>query len=358
MMIGLPTGGRVRAMESNQEPMRVLIVDDEPSNVLLLQAILKGEPGLDITATTDSREALGLVEETRPDLILLDLRMPHLDGFEVLDQLTPHQIGNYLPVLVLTADATAETMRRALAVGATDFLTKPLDPIEVLLRIRNLLHTRELYSQIREHNELLEQRVRERTKDLELAGLEILDRLARTTEFRDDTTGEHERRVGEHAARVWRVLGLDPEREEVIRLAAPLHDVGKIGVPDSILLKEARLTTEEFETVKTHTTIGAEILAGSRFSVLQMGERIARWHHERWDGSGYPDGLSGDEIPIEARIVEVCDIFDALVNDRPYKTAWSWEDALSELRRSAGSQLDAQVVDAFCRLVESGEIRP
>lgn len=336
----------------------VVIIDDEPTNIELLKAILAREPSIRIESTTDSTAALDLIRATNPDLLLLDLMMPNINGFQIMEQLRSEQIeSEYHPILVLTADASQKTIHRALEVGATDFLTKPVDPTEVFLRIGNLLHTRDLYLQVANHNAQLESRVAARTAQLARAKLELLERLARATEYRDDDTGEHAKRVGVNAALVWSALGLSAEGEGVIQQAAPLHDIGKIGVPDNILLKPGRLTADEFEVVKTHTTIGAHILRGSDFPVLQMSERIARWHHENWDGSGYPDRLSMLDIPIEARIVKVCDVFDALVSERPYKQAWSVSDALEELERSRGVSADADVVDAFCQLVEQGLIR-
>ncbi len=341
------------------EPARhtVVIVDDEPTNVELLKAILAREPSIAIVATTDSTAALDLIQSVKPDLVLLDLMMPRVSGFDIMEGLRADQIDSeYHPILVLTADASQQTIHRALAAGATDFLTKPVDPTEVFLRISNLLHTRDLYLQVASQNAQLETRVAARTMQLARARLELLERLARATEYRDDDTGEHAKRVGVNAALVWSELGLPTDDTSTILEAAPLHDIGKVGVPDNILLKPGRLTPEEFEVVKTHTTIGAHILRGSDFPVLQMSERIARWHHENWDGSGYPDGFSAKNIPIEARIVKVCDVFDALVNERPYKRAWSVEAALEELRNSSGRSADPEVVEAFCRLVDQGQI--
>jgi len=336
---------------------RVLIVDDEPANVALLEAIVRHEGNLSAASTTDSREALRLILEYSPDIILLDLMMPYLDGFRVIE-LVRAAMGpdEYLPVLVLTADSSAETMHRALSVGATDFITKPLDVSEVSLRMRNLLHTRRLYCRLQDYSVTLESRVLERTEDLDQARYELLERLARTTEYRDGTTGQHTQRVGVNAARVWSRLGLSEEGREIIKSAAPLHDIGKVGIPDSLLLRAGSLSPEEFEVVKKHTLIGADILSRSRFPVLQLGERIARWHHERWDGTGYPDGLVGTEAPAEARIVQVCDVFDALTQERPYKAAWSVARAIEEIAGMAGTQSDPDVVRVFCELAAEGMI--
>jgi putative two-component system response regulator len=327
---------------------RLLIVDDQEVNVMLLESLLEVSGFESVASTTDSSRAVDLCAQLEPDLVLLDLDMPPPDGFEVMSQLAPWVQGRpRLPVLVLTADATPETKRRALAAGATDFLTKPFDTTEVVLRIRNLLATRLLQVELRDQNRLLEQRVRERTRDLEEARLEILERLAFAAEYRDDATGEHAQRIGRLSALVARRLDLQGEAVELIRHAAPLHDVGKLGLSDSVLLKQGKLSPDEYEAMKLHTSLGAEILGRSRSSLLRMSEEIALNHHERWDGGGYPAGLRGDEIPISARIVAVADAFDAMTRRREPMSA---EEALAELRRLAGEQFDPMVVEALAAL--------
>ncbi len=299
-----------------------------------------------------------MVVDSKPDLILLDLHMPHVDGFAFLERIKPLiGEGDYLPILVLTADITQEAKKRALSLGAKDFLTKPFDTTEVLLRVRNLLETRALHLQQADENMRLEHKVRERTQDLEEARIEILARLARAAEFRDDITGKHTHRVGELAARLATGIGLPREEVEMIRLAAPLHDVGKIGISDNILLKPGPLTTDEFEVMKTHTTIGAEILSGSQVPLLILAREIAFTHHEQWDGRGYPPGLREHAIPLPGRIVAVADACDSMTNDRPYRKALPVQEALETLRRGAGGQWDNSVVEAFedmSRARESG----
>ena len=300
---------------------RILIVDDQSSNVALLESILYEEDYTDYRSITDSRQALPVYLEYRPDLILLDLQMPYLNGFEVMNQLRAHVLpGAFLPILVLTADVTPETKRHALAEGATDFLTKPFDSTEVILRIGNLLQTRTLHLQLQDHNRFLEHKVLERTAELEETQIEILERLALAAEYRDDETGEHTRRVGKMSAQIAQALGLPEIEVALIRRAAPLHDVGKIAIPDSILLKPGKLTPDEFELMKTHTALGGKMLSGGRFPLLQWAEEIALTHHERWDGTGYL-GLRGEDIPIAGRIVAVADVFDALTSRRPYRRA-------------------------------------
>lgn len=326
---------------------RILIVDDELANVRLLERLLQLDGFATLESTTDPRRALPLYTEFRPDLILLDLHMPHLDGFAVMNQLQPRiRGGEYLPILVLTADVATETKLQALSTGASDFLTKPLDHAEVRLRIRNLLQTRFLHKEVQNQKAVLEDKVRDRTADLEQAQFEALERLALAAEFRDDETGQHTQRVGVRSAMLAKAIGLPLDQVEMIRRAAPLHDVGKIGIPDAILRKPGKLTAEEFEVVKTHTTIGAKILSRSRSPLLQMAEEIALTHHERWDGSGYA-GLAGVTIPLPGRIVAVADVFDAMTNDRVYRKALTFDEALAEIERQRGHQFDPELVDAF-----------
>jgi putative two-component system response regulator len=332
---------------------RVLIVDDEPHNVDLLRRVLQRAGLSKIEATCDPREAVSLYVRCRPDLILLDLHMPHLSGLEVMDELNQIAEASYLPILMLTADLTQESRQEALSRGAKDFLNKPLSTDEVLLRIGTLLETRFLYLQIQSQNQMLEVKVRDRTRALEAAQIEIIERLAKAAEFRDDNTGQHTERVGQMAALLARRIGLPDTQVSLMRRAAPLHDVGKIGVPDAILLKQGRLTPEEFDVVKSHTTIGARILSGSRFPILQLAEEIALSHHERWDGEGY-GGVTGESIPLSGRVVALADVFDALTQQRPYKEAWPIGEALAELDRERGRQFDPTLVESFLRIIEEG----
>jgi putative two-component system response regulator len=330
---------------------RILVVDDEQSNVVLLGELLRRWGLTDVVGTTNSSEVVELCSVAEPDLILLDLHMPPPDGFEVLAQLAPWiHSATPVPVLMLTADTTPEVKRRALAHGARDFVTKPFDFEEVRLRIVNLLEMRRLQSELHHHRELLEQRIRERTSDLQEARTDILERLARAVEYRDDATGEHTRRVGRTAGMTANALGLGAAAADQIELAAPLHDVGKIAIPDNILLKPGRLSEREFDQMKQHASIGAELLSGSRSPVLETAREIAFTHHERWDGAGYPRGITGQQIPIAGRIVAVADVFDALTHERPYKRASSAEDALETVLGGAGEVFDPEVVEAFAVL--------
>jgi putative two-component system response regulator len=331
---------------------RLLVVDDEAANVDVLIRTLTRAGFTRVESTTDSREVASLYIQHRPDLILLDLHMPHLDGLDVMDQLNEIAEASYLPILILSGDLTPEARREALSRGAKDFVNKPFQADELLLRIKTLLETRILYIQIQSQNQLLEAKVRERTRELVEAQIEIIERLAIAAEFRDDNTGQHTQRVGQMSALLARQLGLPDSQVSLIARGAPLHDVGKIGVPDTILLKMGKLTPAEFEVVKTHTAIGARILSGGKFPLLRLAEEIAFTHHERWDGDGYA-GIRGNDIALAGRIVAVADVFDALTQQRPYKPAWPVRDAIAEIDRQRGKQFDPDVVDAFLRVIDN-----
>jgi putative two-component system response regulator len=247
-----------------------------------------------------------------------------------------------------------ETKRRALGAGARDFLTKPFDATEALLRMQNLLETRSLHLQLKDQNQMLEERVEQRTSQLQESQYEVLQRLGRAAEYRDDDTGQHTNRVGHFAAEIGRRVGMNPVEVELLHAAAPLHDVGKIGITDSILLKPGRLTSEEFATMKAHATIGANLLSGGQSGLVQLAELIARTHHERWDGSGYPQGLRGEEIPLCGRIVALADVFDALTHERPYKQAWPVAQAAQEIQNQSGRQFDPHLASIFLQMIESG----
>ncbi len=329
---------------------RILIVDDQIGNIRLLERILKEAGYRHWISLTDSREVLAAFSQFRPDLVALDWRMPNVDGLSLLKQLRsliPE--GEFVPTLILTADNSRSARQEALSAGAKDFLTKPLDVSETLLRIYNLLETRWLHVELTRHNATLEQRVYERTQDLQRAQLEILQRLALAAEYRDDCTGQHAQRVGQLSVILSRAIGRPPDEVELLRLAAPLHDIGKIGIPDGILLKASKLTSHEYEQIKRHTEIGRVILSGSGFPILQMAERIALYHHERWDGAGYY-GLAGEAIPVEARIVSIADVFDVVTHTRPYKQAQTPAAALALLQEESGKQFDPNLVQVMLEL--------
>jgi putative two-component system response regulator len=334
----------------------VLIVDDDAANVLLLRRVLETAGYTRVHTAGSAAAAVALFVEVQPDIVLLDLHMPDVDGMELMRRLRRLLApGEFLPMVMLTGDMSPGVRRGALASGAIDFLTKPFELDEVRLRIRNLLHTRILHRELRGKADELEARVSERTAQLSQARADILERLARAADFRDDATGEHTRRVGSIAGNIALELGVGSVEAERIGRAAMLHDIGKIGVPDSILLKPGPLTEAEFAVIRRHTTIGRDILAGSPARVLQVAAVIAHTHHERWDGAGY-HGLVGAAIPLEGRIVAVADTFDALVTDRPYRAACAEAAALAEMRAHRGTQFDPAALDAFLRVAERGGI--
>lgn len=335
---------------------KILIVDDQASNVELLANILRENGFIGLQKLTDARLVLPLFADFKPDLVLLDLRMPHIDGLSLMKQLRS-QIpeGTYLPFLVVTADLTQRTRQEALSLGAKDFLTKPINPGEAVLRMYNLLETRFLYLQLEENNRELDERVRERTRELELAQVEILRHLALAGDFRDDLTGLHAQRVGLLAAMLAQKIGVPENEVRLIRGAAPLHDLGKIGIPDHILLKSDKLTPQEFDIVKTHTSIGGRILSSSSFLLLKVAEQIARYHHEHWDGSGYMS-LKGENIPLPARLTAIADTFDVLTHERPYRPASSLEEALAEIQKERGRQFDPALVDALLQVASAQDL--
>jgi putative two-component system response regulator len=335
-------------MEDRVAQARILIVDDEEDNVKVLRRILEAEGYANVVSTNRAEDVEQLTQQLDPDLILLDIVMPRMNGQDVLRKLQQLDAGAmYRPVLVLTSDHSRQAQRDAWAGGAKDFLHKPLSPSEVRQRVRNLLETRMLYRLLNEHNLDLEDRVHERTSELEEARIQILNRLARAAEYRDDDTGQHTRRVGRSAGRIAKALQLEPAEVTRIRMAAPLHDVGKIGIPDSILLNAGKLSEADFSVMKTHCTIGADLLASENVPLLELAAEVALTHHECWDGSGYPHGLAGNAVPLSGRIVAVADTFDALTHSRPYKPAWPVEKAFEEIDRLSGRSFDPEVVDAF-----------
>jgi putative two-component system response regulator len=326
---------------------RVLIVDDNQTNVMLLQRLLEAEGYVHVVGVTDPREVRPLYEANPFDLVLLDIRMPHLDGYAVMGQLRELSNGDYLPVMVLTAQTDQETKLKALESGAMDFLHKPFDRIEVLTRIRNMIEARLLHNQVLNQNAVLEQRVRERTRELEDTRMEVVRRLAIAAEYKDNETGLHVVRMSKVAKVLALAVGMSAEDAELLLLAAPMHDIGKIGIADNILLKPGRLTDEERIVMMEHARIGAEILGEHEWPLMQMARQVALTHHEKWDGTGYPRGLSGEDIPLVGRICAIADVFDALTSDRPYKKSWTIEDAVKFIQDQSGLHFDPALVEKF-----------
>lgn len=334
---------------------RILIVEDEEANRVLLKNILQRAGFTQVSALEDPRQTVERFQSFEPDLIIIDHHMPVMTGLDVISLLQPH-LPEYFPILMLTADERPELREKALASGAKDFLNKPVNSIEVKLRIRNLLEARHFHSLLKDQNEHLEEIVTARTEELEHAQIEMLVRLAKAAEFRDDESGEHVWRVAHTSAMIARELGMPDAQVELLLRAARLHDVGKIGIPDGILLKPSKVTDAEFAVIQTHTTIGADLLSGGRTPLMKMAESIARTHHERWDGTGYPRGLAKEEIPLVARILAVADTFDALTHDRIHRRAVTVQEAVDEIVAHRGGQFDPAVVDAFLTIEARGEL--
>jgi len=339
-------------LSDNHAQAQLLIVDDEPSNVKLLERILARAGYARTRSTLQSTEVTGLVAGNDIDLILLDLNMPDLDGYGVLQQLADMNFDVPPAVLVLTAQNAREHRQRALQSGASDYVSKPFDHVELLARVRNLLDSRLARKTLHRQNLELDSRVRQRTHELYQTRLEIVRRLGRAAEYRDNETGMHILRMSRMSVLLAEEIGLDPEQCDLLLNAAPMHDIGKIGIPDRILLKPGKLDADEFALMQTHTTIGAEILSGADSELMHMAREIALTHHEKWNGGGYPNGLAGEAIPLTGRIVAVADVFDALTSERPYKQPWPLADAVDFLKRNAGEHFDPALVDIFERRLE------
>jgi putative two-component system response regulator len=331
---------------------RVWIIDDDAANVALVERLLEWAGFSNSVCFTSGAAALEALDRMSPDLILLDLRMPDVDGYDLLRRIyDPASTHLSVPTLVFSGDGSKETRKRALELGASDFLTKPGDSTEILLRVRNFLKSRHMHRQLEEQNQILEERIRERTRSLEQLQRELIQRLAIAAEYRDDETGEHAQRVGELAGDIAEELGLPEEEVQILRLASPLHDIGKIGIPDEVLLKREQLNAEERRRMEEHAEIGRKILAGSQSPFLSMAETIAISHHERWDGKGYPAGLAGEDIPLVGRIVAISDVYDALTSQRPYKEAWTPDQAADYIKSESGAAFDPTAVEAFLRVM-------
>ncbi|MCE9583095.1 MAG: response regulator [Planctomycetes bacterium] len=326
---------------------RILIVDDEPSFTGMLETLLKVEGFVATRVVNDAREAAGEFISFQPDLVILDLNMPWMSGLEVMAQIRDLAGDVWVPIVVISGEGHSESVTKALQSGAQDFVAKPFRRAEVVSRLRNLLKVKVLQEQVEKRNRYLQDSVDERTRELVDSHRDLVRRLSRCAEYRDDETGHHIHRVSRAAELLGKAAGLPLEESSVIREAAAMHDIGKVGIPDSILLKPGKLTPEEWEVMKTHTLIGATILSGGASPLLRLSEQVAMSHHERWDGTGYPAGIGGEEIPLLSRIVSICDVFDALTSRRPYKEPWPVEKAKEELSAQSGRQFDAHLVALF-----------
>jgi putative two-component system response regulator len=346
-----------------------MVVDDESTNIKVVKRLLELEGYSRFVTTSDATAAIALVGDELPDLLLLDLMMPYVSGLEILKRLRADEEFSHLPIIILTAATDRETRLEALELGATDFLSKPLDPSELAARVANVLAVKTYQNKLRNYTRDLEMAVRERTAELEASRGDVIRCLARAAEYRDDDTGYHIIRVGKYTRLIATALGMREAEVDVLEQAAQLHDVGKIGIPDEILLKPGKLTSEEFQSmqkhcsfgkhilhsssgeeervVRRHTELGASILSVGTSPILAVAERIALTHHEWWDGTGYPFKLKGEDIPLEGRITAVADVFDALSSKRCYKEAMPLEKCFEIMGSERGTHFDPRLLDIF-----------
>ncbi len=332
---------------------RIYVADDILTNVNLIENIFSSEKNIIIKKAQDGKELLELIEsEGFPDLILLDLMMPVMDGYEVLNRLKERREKNYFPIIVISSFSDQQNIVNALSHGADDYVTKPFLMGELKTRVYNMLKLKEHDELLNRSLDIMQGNLLEKIKMLEYTQLEIIIRLGKASEFRDNETGKHIERIADFVSIMAEEIEMSREEKVMMRYASPMHDVGKIGIPDSILLKPGKLTDGEFEIIKSHTVIGSRILSGTTISILELAKEIAVSHHERWDGSGYPLNLKGKDIPLSGRIVAVTDVFDSLTSERVYKAAWPVEKAIDYIKEEREKQFAPDVVDAFLKVVD------
>jgi putative two-component system response regulator len=368
-----PAPPRTSAGHDNSIPLpqrhRVLMVDDEELNILMVGAYLTTAGFDELLHSTDPVRAIGLICRERPDLVLLDIHMPKMSGLDVLRQIRSEDSLRHMPVVILTSETNSVVKMEALNEGATDLLQKPVHGGELLARLQNILFAKAHQDYLRNKSEVLETLVRQRTAQLEASRRAVIHCLARASEYRDDDTGHHVVRVGRYVRLVGEELGLDPCTLDDLELAAQLHDVGKIGIPDDILMKPGKLSPDEFNVMQRHCGIGsniiqplsdievamlnddanygADVLNSNEPSLLELAKTIALTHHERWDGTGYPLGLMGEDIPLPGRITAVADVFDVLSSSRPYKAPYPIDKCFEIMSEGRGTHFDPRVLDAF-----------
>ncbi|UQB41737.1 response regulator [Thiomicrospira microaerophila] len=325
----------------------IFIIDDEPANLKLLDKVLGSQGYLYRVLIQDPRDVLPLYHENRPDLILLDINMPYLDGYQVMEQLAALDDPLLPPIVILTAQKAQDYLLRALDAGARDYINKPFDRNELLMRVRNLLEAQFAHLMLYDQKATLEDLVEQRTRELHRTRLQIVQRLGKAAEYRDEETGSHILRMSHICAFLAKKIGWTDQQCDLILNASPMHDIGKIGVPDAVLKKPGGLDDGEWELMSAHAIIGAKLLEGDDSDLLAMAKEIALTHHEKWDGSGYPYGLEGEQIPMSGRIAALADVFDALLSERPYKKAWSLEQVVAFLNENKAKHFDPRLVDVF-----------
>ena len=316
---------------SNDKP-RILIVDDEPANLKVMREVLGNQYRMSFAKS--GAVALALLEKEQPKLILLDIMMPDMNGFEVCEILKSTPALSHIPIIFVTALGDESDEFKGFELGAVDYITKPISPAIVRARVKT-------------HLSLVQ------AEQLKQAHVDLVHRLGRAAEYKDTDTGEHIARMSQYSKLLALEFGMGEQQAELLRQAAPMHDVGKIGIPDAILLKPGRLTPDEFDHMKQHAAIGAQILANSSSPLLQLAHKLAIEHHEKWDGSGYPNGLKGEQISVEGRIVAIADVFDALTSKRPYKEAWGVEEALEHMQAQAGKHFDPHLINLFVNKLDA-----
>jgi putative two-component system response regulator len=325
----------------------ILVVDDNATNLTLFRHLLKKMDEVEVACFDDPLRAIEWCAGNTPDLVLLDYMMPDMDGLEFIQHFRSIPGYKDIPLVMVTADTESDVRYRALEQGAHDFLTKPVDKTELTARVRNLLALRRSQVQLANRSQWLAQEVKKATAEIAAREKEVILRLSRAAEYRDPETGAHLLRMANYSRLIAAKLGFSEEEQDLLLEAAPMHDIGKVGTPDHILLKPGKLNVEEFEIMKQHAMNGYNILADSVSPLLRLAADLALTHHEKYNGSGYPRGLIGEEIPMYGRIVAVADVFDALTSERPYKNAWSLEDAIEFLQAGRGEHFDPVCVDAF-----------
>ena len=331
----------------------ILVVDHQKLNIAMIKKILQRDGYEGIKSTQDPFSVVSFCEEENIDLIILDIKMPKLDGFGVINSLQEELCEDCVPPILIVTDVAEQRFRReALTYGARDYINRPFDIREFLARVHNLLEVWQAHQIIKFQKDILEEKVQERTRELreahdqlEESRLDVVWRLGRAAEYRDNETGLHIIRMSQIAAVLGRVYGMAEDEADLLLVASPMHDIGKLGIPDSVLLKPGKLDEEGWKVMQAHAQIGADILAGGNSDLMIMAYEIALTHHEKWDGSGYPNGIKGEEIPLTGRICAIADVFDALTSERPYKKAWSVEDAMDLIRSESGKHFEPRLVE-------------